>query len=114
MLGLQPCGPLYFITIEASELHIETLFSAEGDVTLILRTSSGDGTADGNGDMESGVRDWGDSSVEGERGSRLWVESVLLWPLVRCDMRRKKLQEALKINFQTNKLHLRLSPFAAS
>lgn len=73
------------LTIGASDLHTETLLSKEGDVTLILRTSSGEGKADENGEMESGVRDWGDSRV-GDRGSkfRLWAESVLLWPLVCC------------------------------
>lgn len=63
-------------------------------MTLTLRTCSGEGRADGNGDRESGVRDWGDSGVgEGERGSklRLWAESVLLWPLVRCQEVERKI-----------------------
>lgn len=68
-----------------SELHTESLLSEDIDVTLILRTSSGKGKADRKGDGDSGLRDWGDSRV-GEGGSklRLWVESVLLWPLERC------------------------------
>lgn len=76
------------LTIGVSKLHIASFPSKDGDVTLTLRTVSGEGKADGKGDRESGVRDWGDSRVgagEGERGSklRLCVESVLLWPLVR-------------------------------
>lgn len=72
-----------------SKLHTETLLSQEGDVTLTLRTCSGDGKADVKG--ESGVKDWGDSGV-GEGGSKLklWAESVLLWPLVRCYEEKKK------------------------
>ena len=91
-------------TIGVSELHTETLLSRQGDVTLTLRTSSGDGKADGKGDRESGVSDWGDSGVgEGERVSklRLWVESVLLWPLVRCCEERKKILSATKVKFYT-------------
>lgn len=67
------------LTIDASDLHTNTLLSRGGDVTLILRTVSGEGKADGKGEMESGVRDWGDSRV-GDVGSmlRLWAESVLL------------------------------------
>ena len=73
-----------------SELHTETLLSKEGDVTLTLRTTSGEGKADERGDGENGARDWGDSGV-GEEGSkpRLCVESVLLWPLVRCHEEKK-------------------------
>lgn len=71
-------------TIGVSELHTETLPST-GDVTLTLRTSSGEGKADGKGDKERGVRDWGVIRV-GEGGSKfkLRVESVLLWPLACC------------------------------
>lgn len=67
------------LTIGASDLHAGALLSSTGDVTLILRTSSGEGKADGNGEMERGVRDWGDSTV-GDGGSkfRLWAESVRL------------------------------------
>lgn len=56
---------------------------AEGGVTPTRRTSSGSGEADRKGD--SGPGNWGDSRV-GEGGSelRLQVESVLLWPAVRC------------------------------
>lgn len=79
------CPNLHFLTIGAPELHTETLLSGVGDVTLTLRTSSGDGKADGKGETESWVRD-----EEGDRGSKLWVESVLLWPLVRYDVRMKK------------------------
>lgn len=67
------------LTIVASDLHTDTLLSRPGEVTLILRTISGEGKVDGKGEMESGVRDWGDSKV-GDGGSmiRLWAESVLL------------------------------------
>lgn len=68
------------LTIGASDLHTETLLSKVGEVTLILRTSSGEGKADGKGEMESGVGDWGDCGSK----ERLWVESVRLWPLVDC------------------------------
>lgn len=57
------------LTIGASDLHTDTLLSKVGDVTLILRTSSGEGKADWKGEMESGVRDWGDSRV-GDGGSK--------------------------------------------
>lgn len=81
------------LTICVSELHTDGLLSSVGDVTLALRTASGDGNAEGKGDSESGVRDRGDSGVEaGERGSKikLWEESVLRWPLPRCIVSRKK------------------------
>lgn len=76
------------LTIGVSMLQTESLLSEEKDVTLILRTSSGEGKAGGKGDGESGesgLRDWGGSRV-GEGGSklRLCIESVLLWPLARC------------------------------
>lgn len=72
-------------TIGESVLHTESLLSEDIDVTLTLRTSSGKDKAGRKGDGENGLRDWGDSRV-GEGGSklRLWVESVLLWPLERC------------------------------
>lgn len=73
------------LTSGASDLHTGALLSSVGDVTLILRTSSGDGKAGGKGERERGVRDWGDSRV-GDGGSkfRLCAESVRLWPLFRC------------------------------
>lgn len=75
---------LEILTIGASDLHTETLLSLVGDVTLTLRTASGEGKADEKGERETGVRDWGDSRV-GDEGSqdRLCAESVRLWPLVR-------------------------------
>lgn len=72
------------LTIGASALHTETLLSQVGEVTLILRTSSGEGKADGRGEMESGVRDWGDCGSK----QRLCVESVRLWLLVDCYMEK--------------------------
>lgn len=73
------------LTIGASDLHTETLLSWVGDVTLTLRTSSGEGKADEKGVRERGVRDWGDSRV-GDGGSKvgLCAESVRLWPLLCC------------------------------
>lgn len=70
-------------TIRESELHTESLLSEDIDVTLTLRSSSGKGKAGRKG--ESGLKDCGDSRV-GDGGSKLklWVESVLLWPLERC------------------------------
>lgn len=64
-----------------SFLHANSFLSGGGEVTLILRCSSGEGKAEGKGDREMGVRDCGD------RGSRLtlWAESVLLWPGADCD-----------------------------
>lgn len=76
-----------------SELHTECLLSSGEDVTLTLRTASGEGNAEGKGDSESGVRDWGESGVEeGERGSKikLWEESFLRWPFPRCIVSRRR------------------------
>lgn len=92
--GKKRCGETLHglpLTIGLSMLHTESLLSEEKDVTLILRTSSGEGKEGWKGDGESGPRDWGDSRV-GEGGSklRLWVESVLLWPLARCHWEKKK------------------------
>lgn len=56
------------LTIGASDLHTETLLSLVGEVTLNLRTSSGEGKAEGKGERERGVRDWGERGV-GEGGS---------------------------------------------
>lgn len=96
--------PECFLTSGASELHTEILLSGVGDVTLILRCSSGDGNVDANGETERGVRDWGDSGIEdGERGSklRLCAESVLLCPLERCVGRRERC-EATGLEFWSN------------
>lgn len=61
-----------------SFLQANSFLSGGGEVTLILRRSSGEGAAEGKGERVRGVSDCGD------RGSRfrLWAESVLLWP---CD-----------------------------
>lgn len=68
---------------------------------MTLRTSSGEGKADGKGDRESGVRHWGDSVVgEGERGSKLRLESVLLWPLVRFHEEKIQRLSANKMEFK--------------
>lgn len=58
------------LTIGASDRHTETLLSSLAEVTLTLRTSSGDGKAEGKGERERGVLDWGDSRV-GDGGSML-------------------------------------------
>lgn len=63
-----------------SELQNDTVLSRLGEVTLILRTSSGEGKAEG----KSGGPEKKGEVGSGEGGSRLWVESVRLWPLVRC------------------------------
>lgn len=45
------------LTMTPSFLHTNSFLSGGGEVTLILRCSSGEGKAEGKGEGERGVRD---------------------------------------------------------